>query len=206
MATNAVKKQKRFPVFQNRFRELKGDLKQGEFAEKIGVSRATVGFYESGERLPDALILNQIADRCDVSVDWLLGRTNVMTVNEDIKILHKTTMLSEQAIENLVLRRRVDECDLFNDLLEYREYSDICQTYGEYCKAVVVSKSASTKASETDDYYNSGAENWNTPEWKNADEYINQHYEKVDIMDYYQYIAVKEFERFLENKRGDNNA
>jgi len=40
---------------------------------QIGVARATVGFYESGERLPDALVLRKIAEACNVSADWVLG-------------------------------------------------------------------------------------------------------------------------------------
>lgn len=63
----------RFPDFSKRFRELRGDKTQAEFAEMIGVSRPTVGYYENGTRLPDAITLRQIAERCKVSSDWLLG-------------------------------------------------------------------------------------------------------------------------------------
>lgn len=63
----------KFPIFQERFRLLRGDLTQEEFANKIGISRPTVGFYENGERMPDALVLKRIADTCDTSIDWLFG-------------------------------------------------------------------------------------------------------------------------------------
>lgn len=65
--------QKRMPVFAERFAELRGDKTQGEFAEFLGISRPTVGFYENGTRLPDAAVLCQIAKKCGVSADWLLG-------------------------------------------------------------------------------------------------------------------------------------
>lgn len=65
--------QKRFPVFAERFSMLRGRMSQEEFARFIGMSRPTVGFYENGERVPDALGLCQIAERCGVSSDWLLG-------------------------------------------------------------------------------------------------------------------------------------
>ncbi len=67
--------QKRLPIFAERFAELRGDMTQGEFAEYLGISRPTVGFYENGTRLPDVLILRQISERCNVSADWLIGLT-----------------------------------------------------------------------------------------------------------------------------------
>lgn len=63
----------RFPIFAKRFNELRGDMSQDEFSKYLGISRPTVGFYENGARIPDALVLRQIAEKCNVSVDWLLG-------------------------------------------------------------------------------------------------------------------------------------
>ena len=81
----AQKKEDRLPEFKSRLNELRGDMPQNAFAEKIGIARATVGFYENGERLPDALILKQIADKTGVSTDWLLGRTDDKKGNADVE-------------------------------------------------------------------------------------------------------------------------
>ena len=59
--------------FRERFSKLRGDESQKDFATRIGISRPTVGFYENGDRLPQADVLKQIAERCGVSTDWLLG-------------------------------------------------------------------------------------------------------------------------------------
>lgn len=59
--------------FAERFSKLRRDESQKDFAERIGISRPTVGFYENGDRLPQADVLKQIAERCGVSTDWLLG-------------------------------------------------------------------------------------------------------------------------------------
>ena len=69
----------RFPIFAKRFQYLrtKSQQSQEEFAKFLGISRPTVGFYENGSRLPDALILRQIAERCCVSSDWLIGLSNI---------------------------------------------------------------------------------------------------------------------------------
>lgn len=68
--------QRRFPVFAERFAQLRGDRTQGEFASILGLSRPTVGFYENGNRLPDAYMLRHIAVTCGVSADWLIGLTD----------------------------------------------------------------------------------------------------------------------------------
>lgn len=44
------------------------------FASEIGISTATLSRYISGNRTPDLKYICKIADFCDVSVDWLLGR------------------------------------------------------------------------------------------------------------------------------------
>lgn len=72
------KKEARFAIFQERFlkeRQQRG-LSQADFAIFLGISRPTVGFYENGERLPDALILKKIAEKCEVTSDYLLGLSN----------------------------------------------------------------------------------------------------------------------------------
>lgn len=63
----------RFPYFQERLLELKGRMTLEQFAKKLGMSRATVGFYLAGQRIPDALGVVNIAEKMCVSADWLLG-------------------------------------------------------------------------------------------------------------------------------------
>lgn len=54
-------------------------LTQVELAEKLGVSRSTIGMYETGTRNPDSEMLEKIADLFNVDIDYLLGRTNKTT-------------------------------------------------------------------------------------------------------------------------------
>ena len=62
-----------FPIKLKAERELLG-LTQEEFAKKLNVSRVTFTNYELGKREPDIEKLGQIADICERSVDWLIGR------------------------------------------------------------------------------------------------------------------------------------
>lgn len=72
----------RLPIFQERFKALRGNMTQGQFAEKLGISRPTVGLYESGARIPDAEVLRNIAEKCNVTSDWLLGIEDCFTKRE----------------------------------------------------------------------------------------------------------------------------
>lgn len=76
--------------FKNIFKELRtsAGLTQVEMAEKLNISRSTIGMYEIGNREPDFETLEKIADFFNVDIDYLLGRTN------------KTTILPSTAGEN----------------------------------------------------------------------------------------------------------
>lgn len=68
--------------FQNVFKQLRisSGLTQQEVANKLGISRSTIGMYETGAREPDYATLETIADFFNVDIDYLLGRTNKTTV------------------------------------------------------------------------------------------------------------------------------
>ena len=51
------------------------EMKQGEAAEILGLSISSYCRYERGEREPDAAVLWRMADLYEVSVDYLIGRS-----------------------------------------------------------------------------------------------------------------------------------
>ena len=77
-----------FRVFRERLVEvcnLRGTTPD-RVARSIGMgARRTIDIEYSGLRALDIYRLAQIADKLDVSVDWLLGRTTVMEVAEEKK-------------------------------------------------------------------------------------------------------------------------
>lgn len=83
----------RFPEFQAAFIELMGDMTIKQFADKLGLSRATVGFYSAGQRIPDALGIKTIAEKCNVSADWILGLTRskskMPAATDDLQLTEK---------------------------------------------------------------------------------------------------------------------
>ena len=68
--------------FQNIFKRLRisSKLTQAEMAEKLGISRSTIGMYETGAREPDFETLEKIADFFNVDTDYLLGRTQKTSI------------------------------------------------------------------------------------------------------------------------------
>ena len=71
-------------TFGERLKKLR--LEKGITQEKlgniIGVSDRVIGYYEADNRFPkDNTLLNKIADYFDVSLDYLLGRTDKSSLN-----------------------------------------------------------------------------------------------------------------------------
>lgn len=68
--------------FKDRFKSLRVEhmLTQVEIGNILNVSQRTISNYELGERFPDENLLNSIADFFDVSLDFLLGRTNIRNI------------------------------------------------------------------------------------------------------------------------------
>jgi len=54
----------------------KWGLTQEELSSKLGISRAALSHYETNRREPDYETLRNIANFFDISLDYLLGRTN----------------------------------------------------------------------------------------------------------------------------------
>lgn len=50
-------------------------MTQEELSAKLGITRAALSHYEKNRREPDSDTLNKIADFFDISIDYLLGRT-----------------------------------------------------------------------------------------------------------------------------------
>jgi transcriptional regulator with XRE-family HTH domain len=54
----------------------KHKLTQQQVADKIGITRPAYTAYESGKRQPDYDLLKQLAGMFDVSVDYLIGKSD----------------------------------------------------------------------------------------------------------------------------------
>lgn len=73
--------------FSTRLTSLRKEKKllQADVANKVGIARATYGAYEQGSRQPDFDTLEKLADFFGVSLDYLLGRTNISALTPQEK-------------------------------------------------------------------------------------------------------------------------
>ena len=74
-------------LFPSQLRDLRKEkgISQETLARDLGVSKSTIGLYETGDTLPDAKTLHDIAIYFDISADWLLGLSTVPTSNKNVR-------------------------------------------------------------------------------------------------------------------------
>jgi transcriptional regulator with XRE-family HTH domain len=60
------------------------ELMQKDVASALNITTSAYGFYEQGERIPNAETLEKLADYFNVSVDFLLGRTNLRNKKSEL--------------------------------------------------------------------------------------------------------------------------
>lgn len=82
---------------------------QGDLADKINVSQATISGWENGKIEPSMDALRQIANLFDVSIDYLLG-----SANDDTQEIKKTPSYEDVGIST-------DEAEL---LADFRKLTD----------------------------------------------------------------------------------
>lgn len=111
-------------MFGDRLKSLRKalGLTQKELGDKLNVSGRVIGYYESNDRFPDKETLTNIADFFDVSVDYLLGRsdaknnssiTKIDETEKDIEELLEETMSQILDQKGLMLNGQiVDDDDL----------------------------------------------------------------------------------------------
>lgn len=117
----------RFPVFSQRFRSLRGKTSQDKFADFLGISRPTVGFYENGDHLPDALTLSQIAKKCNVSADYLLGLSDAKTKDDTAAIA--ATGFSKKSLD--FIKQMANQSYTFAGMDDNRHIIDVINLFLE---------------------------------------------------------------------------
>lgn len=118
--------------YKGNFPEILRDLRKGspyhtleKLAEKVGVTRQSIGYYEKGERIPDTETLIKLADVFGVSCDYLLGRC----------ILPNELGLSQKALSRLevdVSCECADYVSVLSKLIEHEKFPTLCKIIENY--------------------------------------------------------------------------
>lgn len=105
------KKKKRLPILGLRLGGLRNDMdmSQAEFASHVGLTAATVGYYENSDRLPDAETLLKICKACGCTSDYLLGLSGIPKGNDDDMAIEKRIGLNGGAIESLLNLKEMEK-------------------------------------------------------------------------------------------------
>lgn len=90
---------------QNRFKEIRtrNHLTQKQMAERLGVQKSVVCYYEHGERIPSYDVLLRIASIFHVSTDYLLGLDSARTL--DVTGLSDDDITVVQAVIDALRRK-----------------------------------------------------------------------------------------------------
>lgn len=119
-------------VFGKRLKELRKEhgCTIEQFADMVGISKSTLGYYENDKRMPDIEILARIANVLNVSADYLIGRTNTTAQKGKMKTVCEFTGLSDSAAEflaQLVKDKDYEKLSVINHL-----FQELCEDYEFY--------------------------------------------------------------------------
>lgn len=113
----------------------KKQMTQQQLADKLKISRSTIGMYENGSREPDFETLELIADFFNVNMDRLIGN-----LNPNIK----------RMIPVLGLVRAGIPMDAVEYIIDYEEISEDMARQGEFFGLQIKGDSMEPKISEGD--------------------------------------------------------
>ena len=84
-------------------------LRQGQVAQLIGVSKAAISAYETDIRQPSYDVLIRLANLYNVSVDYLLGRSNVMAIDISGLTASEVAIINRLVISMSEKNRKMEE-------------------------------------------------------------------------------------------------
>lgn len=75
------------------------DMTQQDFAEQFNLNKSSISKYEKDKNLPENQLLVEIADYFNVSVDYLLCRTNNPTSLSDARLKEEGSVESHEQLK-----------------------------------------------------------------------------------------------------------
>ena len=103
-------------------------LTQGELAKELGISKSTIGMWETGKRLPSPELYEQLADFFNVDIDYLYGRTPIRQkerYDEDGNLQYTLRSDESRLLDNYNLLNETGKekaQDSVHDLTEIKRY------------------------------------------------------------------------------------
>ena len=110
-------------IFATRLKKLREEknISQQELAEVVGTTNKAVSTWEQGTKVPRQPRIKKLADYFNVSVDYLLGRTE-MKMWENWDEQYDTNTLGQQAHIFEVMQKIMP--DVYELLMEYNDLNE----------------------------------------------------------------------------------
>lgn len=89
-----------FPSVLRGLRKKKG-VSQETVSKELGISKSTLGLWETGDTLPDAKAVYDLSAYYGVSTDYLLGKTDIPAISMKVAEICKYTGLTEYTVSTL---------------------------------------------------------------------------------------------------------
>ena len=184
--------------FAKRFRELA--INPSALKEFLGCSLQAINQYKQGTAFPKTENLIKIADFYGVSVDYLLGRTEVRSMDGNIQAAHTLTGLSEVTL---------------NLLNEWKQSDDRRRYWPDYISAIVEDNESDALFGSLSDIMGSAL--FEAKAWCNGDNNLKSHRKDMRIAALWyiahhmtniierQYIAQLERDLQEETEKGGKN-
>lgn len=101
-----------------RLKELRENkhLTQAQLSKFLNISASTIGMYEQGRRFPDEILLKNIAQFFNVSLDYLLGLTDIPYTVDDY--IAKQKKADKQPVDNQYSTDERKIIDMYRQLSE----------------------------------------------------------------------------------------
>lgn len=179
-------------IFRERLKELRGNSRLQDVAKDIGISRASLGYYENGDRKPDIEILMKLADYYHVSSDYLLGMSDVKKADSTIQSMVLKTGLSENVINKLCYykERMTEFTDSLNIVLKSTNFEKVLSEVKEYMDAVkMTDELTKIRRKRREEVFSkqpdgpNGSYNW--PYNDNLDEIWSESHQKEELSEFH---------------------
>ncbi|HBJ1648630.1 helix-turn-helix domain-containing protein [Clostridium botulinum] len=120
-------------LLKDRLKELRieKNLLQKDLANFLNITTSAYGYYEQGKRIPDSDTVKKIADFFNVSLDYLIGNSDIkesaeILINNNLSTKANNSPIDDKLIEKL---KNLDdeskkELEKYMDLLKLKESMD----------------------------------------------------------------------------------
>lgn len=187
--------------FAIRLNELleKKEIDQTVFASNIGISVGALSNYRNGTREPTVTVLKQIADKLQVSTDYLLGISESPKI--EFKEINKMTGLSQKAIEQLYKFQHdyfvFDDIDI--DITEKRKISEFYRSHLDILNYMIENNGVLFLMLDNIDRFQKQYETLSNYEKTEKDKDKLKTDELKEKLDFYKFRALQNFSLYIED-------